>query len=152
MFVENHAPAISFSTAEEIEQFVKAFDACTLPSSLWTHHAHLTVGLWYLTRQDVGEATLSIRYGIQRYNLSCGVRMTRNGGYHETITLFYVRAIGKYLQDVDPSQSLVTLREGLLESPCGDPKFPLSYYSKERLFSWEARTQWIPPDLKPLEE
>lgn len=150
--MENTAPDIPYDTPEEIEQFIKAFEACTLPSSHWTHHAHLTVGLWYLTRQDRGEATLSIRYGIQRYNESCRVRMTRNGGYHETITLLYIWAINKYLQEADRSLSLVALREGLLASPCSDNKFALTYYSKERLFSWEARTCWITPDLKPLEE
>lgn len=150
--MEDTAPSISYDTPEEIEQFIRAFESCTLPSRLWTHHAHLTVGLWYLTRQDVGEATLSIRYGIQRYNESCGVRMTRNGGYHETITLLYVWAIDRYLQGADRSQSLVALREGLLKSPCADNKYPLTHYSKERLFSWEARTCWTDPDLKPLEE
>lgn len=150
--MESPNPHISYDTPAEIEQLIRAFEACTLPKPLWTHHAHLTVGLWYLTRQDVGEATLNIRYGIQRYNLSCGVRMTRSGGYHETITLFYIRAIDRYLRTADRSQPLVTLREGLLASPCADPKYPLDYYSKDLLFSWEARTTWVTPDLKPLEE
>lgn len=150
--MESSANMVPYRTAKEIEHFVKAFEACTLPKSLWTHHAHLTVALWYLTRQDLGEATLNIRYGIQRYNESCGVLMTRDGGYHETITLFYIWAIGKYLEEAGRKRSLVRLREGLLESPLGDRKFPLTYYSKERLMSWEARTRWIEPDLKPLEE
>jgi len=150
--VENSAKIVSYRTAKELEHFVKAFEACTLPKSLWTHQAHLTVGLWYLTRQDVGEATLNIRYGIQRYNESCGVLMTRDGGYHETITLFYIWAIGKYLQQTDRHRSLARLTKELLDGPWGDRKLPFTYYSKERLMSWEARTRWIEPDLKPREE
>jgi hypothetical protein len=150
--MENSDKTVPFRSKQEIEQFVKAFEACTLPHGLWTHQAHLTVGLWYLSRQDVGEATLSIRYGIQRYNQSCGLPMTKDGGYHETITLFYIWAIGRYLQETDRHRSLVGLTKELLQSPWGDRKLPLTYYSKERLMSWEARTCWIEPDIKPLEE
>jgi hypothetical protein len=31
-----------------------------------------------------------------------------------------------------------------------EKNFPLAYYSAERLFSDEARTSWVEPDLKPL--
>ena len=141
-----------YSTEEEIVRLVEAFEAFALPQKQWTHQAHLTVGLWYVFHYPLEEATRRIRLGIQRYNESCGVRMTRDGGYHETITLFYIWAISKYLKEAGRKRSLVRLRERLLESSLGDRKFPLTYYSKERLMSWEARTRWIEPDLKPLEE
>ena len=73
-----------YSTEEEIVRLVEAFEACTLPQKQWTHQAHLTVGLWYVVHYPLEEATRRIRLGIQRYNESCGVRMTRDGGYHET--------------------------------------------------------------------
>lgn len=38
----------------------------------------------------------------------------------------------------------------LLNSPLGNSKWLLEHWSRERLFSVEARRAWLPPDLKPL--
>jgi len=32
----------------------------------------------------------------------------------------------------------------------GSKRLPFEYYSRERLMSWEARMDWVGPDLKPL--
>lgn len=135
---------------DEVKQLVREFEACTLPSERWTHEAHLTVALWYLTRHTDADATRLIRAGIQRYNLSRGVEMTKDGGYHETITLFYLRAIRRYLRGAGEAQTFVELLDGLLAA-CGARNFPFEYYSRERLLSWEARTAWLEPDLKSLD-
>jgi len=47
---------------------------------------------------------------------------------------------------------LAELREGLLRSRWADKRAPLEYYSRERITSWEARTRWVEPDLRPLED
>jgi hypothetical protein len=134
----------------EVERLVREFEACTLPGARWTHEAHLTVALWYLTRHTDADATLLIRAGIQRYNLSRGVEMTKDGGYHETITLFYLRAIRRYLNAAAGTQTFAELLDGLLKA-CGARNFPFEYYSRARLLSWEARTRWLEPDLKSLD-
>ena len=134
----------------EVERLVHEFEACTLPGERWTHEAHLTVALWYLARHADAEATRLIRAGIQRYNLSRGVLMTKDSGYHETITLFYIRAIQRYLKGAGETRTFAELLDGLLAA-CGHKNFPFEYYSRERLLSWEARTGWLEPDLKPLD-
>jgi hypothetical protein len=139
----------SFRTSEEIERLVAAFESCTLPREEWNHRAHLTVGLWYLAKHEKAQATHLIRESIQRYNHACGIIQTKENGYHETITLFYVWLVSKYLSRTDNS-SIVGLANGLLAA-YGDKRLPLEYYSKERLMSWEARTSWIEPDLRPLD-
>lgn len=136
--------------ADEVESLVREFEACTLAGERWTHEAHLTVALWYLTRHTDAEATEIIRAAIQRYNLSRGVEMTKDGGYHETITLFYIRAIRRYLNGAGEARTFAELLEGLIAT-CGAKNFPFEYYSRERLLSWEARTGWLEPDLKPLD-
>lgn len=141
-----------YTTEAEIVRLVAAFDACTLPQKQWTHYAHLTVGLWYIVHYPIEEATQRIRLGIQKYNESCGVKMTKDGGYHDTITRFYIWAIRQYLASVEDRRSLVDLANGLINSRYGDRKFPLEYYSRDYLFSWDARLHWVAPDLKPLEE
>ena len=134
----------------EVERLVREFEAYTLPGERWTHEAHLTVALWYLTRHADAEATRLIREGIQRYNLSRGVEMTRTSGYHETITLFYIRAIRRYLKSACEARTFAELLEGMIAT-CGERNFPFEYYSRERLLSWEARTGWLEPDLKSLD-
>jgi hypothetical protein len=148
--VEDEPGAATAHREDEIERLVREFEACALPGERWTHEAHLTVALWYLMRHTDAEATRLIREGIQRYNLSRGVEMTKDSGYHETITLFYIRAIRRFLTRADETQTLAELLANLIEA-CGSKNFPFEYYSRERLLSWDARTSWLEPDLKPLD-
>jgi hypothetical protein len=143
---ERSAP---YRTSAEVLRLVREFEACTLPRGEWTHHAHLVVALWYLMRYEKAKATRLIRGGIRRYNESNGVKQTKTGGYHETITLFYIRIIGKFLSNASPDCTLLMLVNSLI-NVCGDKNLPLEYYSRERLMSWEARTRWLEPDLKAL--
>ena len=150
MSVAEHEVDANSRRLSEVERLVREFEACTLPGERWTHEAHLTVALWYLSRHADAEATRLIRDGIRRYNLARGVRQTRTGGYHETITLFYVRAIRRYIESAGASRTFDELLDRLMEA-CGAKSFPFEYYSRERLLSWEARTGWLEPDLKPLD-
>ena len=148
--VVSHESIAPYRTSAEVLRLVREFEACTLPRAEWTHHAHLTVGLWYLLRHDEAAATRLIRDRIRRYNRAWGVETTPTGGYHETITLFYVWAIGKFLAHAGRDCTLAALANRLV-AECGDRDLPLAYYSRERLMSWEARTRRVEPDLKPLE-
>lgn len=139
-----------YRPAHEIASLVGEFEACTLARERWTHEAHLTVALWYLARHAEAEATALIREGIKRYNHACGVAQTPTGGYHETITLFYVRVIRCYLASARSGAEPAELVSGLL-AEYGDKSLPLEYYSRERLLSWTARTSWVAPDLKSLD-
>ena|ERR1041384_2502572 len=134
----------------DIAQLVCEFEACTLARERWTHEAHLVVGLWYLVRHEAGAATALIRAGIKRYNQACGIVQTETSGYHETITLFYVRVISCYLARAPKGATIDELVRGLLAT-CGDRQLPLKYYSRERLFSAAARTSWVEPDLCALD-
>jgi hypothetical protein len=141
---------VSYRTRGEIENLISAFESCTLPRESWSHHAHLTVGLWYLVRHDKAEATKLIRRNIQKYNRAHGIVTTKTSGYHETITLFFIRVVSKYLYEASANNSIIELLNGLIDS-YGDRNLPLAYYSKERLMSCEARARWLEPDLKPLD-
>lgn len=103
-----------YNTPAEIEHLVRTFEECTLPHEQWTHHAHLTVALWYLRRLPVEQATDSLRSGIKTLNKSHGVADTPTGGYHETITLFYIHQVCAYLDRSGQDVSLVELTNGLL--------------------------------------
>ena len=141
-----------YRSEEAIARVVRGFEECTLPFDQWTHAAHLTVGCWFLARYPRDEATERIRAGIRRYNLANGVAQTPTRGYHETITRFFIWAIARHIAAQPPGTSLLALTNALLAGPCADPRFPLDYYSRDRLMSWEARTTWVEPDLRPLSD
>lgn len=147
---ENNANAkVLFRTLEEIKKLVAAFESCTLPREQWNHRAHLTVALWYLSRHSQATATNLIRRNILRHLDAHGIVTTKDSGYHETITLFFMHVVSEHLSEATVRESLVMLTNKLIET-CKDKNLPLEYYSKERLMSWEARTRWVKPDLKPL--
>lgn len=139
-----------YECAEDIFALIDAFEDCTLPRSAWTHAAHLTVAMWYLLHHSLEEATNIIRAGIKRYNGAHGIVTTPTGGYHETMTIFWISMVHNYLKDfTGPAVSFVALANGLIESR-GDSKLPLKHYSRELLFSPEARVEFVEPDLKAL--
>jgi hypothetical protein len=148
--VINHKRVGEFRTSAEILRLVREFENCTLPRAKWTHQAHLVVALWYLMRHAENDAVARVREGIKRYNKACGIEMTKTSGYHETITLFYIHVIRRFLSAAKSDCTLAALANSLV-NVCGDKDLPLEYYSRERLMSWEARTGWLEPDMKALE-
>ncbi|HEX8290336.1 MAG TPA: hypothetical protein VF570_01195 [Pyrinomonadaceae bacterium] len=142
--------AKTFRTSEEMFELLRRFEDCTLPREEWTHAAHLTVALWHLLQFDWPEAVARVRRGIKRYNAAHGVRATPTGGYHETLTLFWLRAVRHFLEaERNEARALVHLANELAETH--DKGLPLRHYTRELLFSPEARAAWVEPDLKPLD-
>lgn len=133
-----------------IRDLVAAFERCELPRAGWTHRAHLVTALWYLAHYGLDDGGERVRTGIKRFNAANGVEQTPDGGYHETITCFYLWVVARHLRDALPGTSLADLASTLVAA-WGDKNRPLEYYSRDRLFSWEARTGWVEPDLKALD-
>ncbi|MCU0549741.1 MAG: hypothetical protein MUC48_10375 [Leptolyngbya sp. Prado105] len=104
----------------------------------WTHAAHLTVALWYLIRFPF-TTTEKTRLGIQRYNHAHGIESTRNSGYPETITLFWIHLIQTDLNRVDVDDSLLKLTNQFIDR-YSDPAALFEYYSRARLLSPLARS------------
>ncbi len=139
----------TFATFDEIEELIRGFESGTLPRSQWTHRAHLTVACWYLVCHPAPEAARRIREGIRNYNQSQGIVTTATSGYHETMTLFWIRMVRHYLSAATLECSLIGLINVMVDR-YADKSVPFEYYSRERLMSPEARTNWMEPDLKAL--
>ena len=85
----------AYNSQEEILRLIEGFENGSWPAAEWKHQAHLAMGLWYLSKHDVPDATKLIRDGIKKYNVATGGQNTDTSGYHETITLFYIWYIKK---------------------------------------------------------
>lgn len=132
-----------------LDALARRFLDRSLPRTEWTHEAHLRVGLWHLLRYTPEESLDRLRTGIREYNEAVGVRNTATGGYHETVTRYYVMRIAQYLDGADRSLTDDALAD-LLVGETGDRELPLRHWTRERLFSPEARQAWVEPDLAPV--
>lgn len=138
-----------FETLSEVSRFVARFEDGTLPRERWNHPAHLTVAAWYLLQHDEAEATRRIVSGIQRYNRKNCIPVTPTGGYHETLTLFWIAIVRDRLRSTEGERALLRVRDVLAAFGQHAGLFR-EYYSDERLFSAEARASWVEPDRQAL--
>ena len=138
-----------FSNDGEIARAGGKFLDRSLPKPEWTHAAHFAVTLWLVRHRPDIDLDTEMRGLIRAFNEATGTPNTDTGGYHETITQASLRAVRAAVAAA-PATPLCEILEALLISPLGDSKWPLEYWSRERLFSVEARRGWLPPDLKPL--
>lgn len=135
-----------YKSDEEVERLVKAFEERTLPKAEWTHSAHLTVGLYYCFHHPFGSAKNLMSDGIYWLNDAHGTPNTSASGYHETLSLFWLRTISAFLEKNLHEKNLAVLANRLIASS-GDPKLPFRFYSRELLFSPAARAGFVAPDL-----
>jgi hypothetical protein len=109
------------------------------------------VALWYAARLPFEEALAAVRDGIQAINAVHGVVTTPSGGYHETITRFYLRVVFHYVRRVELQGGTVwAARVNRLLARYGARDLPLRHYTSDRLMSPEARFGWVEPDLRPI--
>ena len=139
----------TYHSLEEIQYLIEGFENGTWPKEQWTHQAHLVMAVWYLSKLEVPEATDSICNGIKTYNAAVGGENTDTSGYHETITLFYIWFVKKFLTNSNSENSLLENTNNFC-AQYGDKNLPFEYYSKELLMSVEARRNWVEPDLQTL--
>lgn len=121
-----------------------------LPKTEWTHAAHFAAALWLLRHRPELVAPDAVRRLISRYNEATDTPNTDDGGYHHSITLASMRAASAHLRRHPGEMALAPILADLLASQLGKSKWPLAYWSREALFSVEARSLWVDPDLAPL--
>jgi len=128
--------------------FLKAFENCTLPSDQWKHRAHLKVAYLYLRVFTFEEALNKARRNIQRYNAATDTPENLERGYHETMTVAWMRLVDSALGESGPAASADEFLER--EVQLLNSKALRFFYSRARLISWQAKAEFVEPDLAPL--
>lgn len=133
-------------TDEMARRIFEGVTTRTLPRPEWTHQAHLVFATALLDAEGLNGAEEKAPSCIRAYNESVGGANDDTQGYHHTITLLFLRHIDGFISPFrsDPLGARATR---LLVSPLAATDYPLRFYSRERLFSVEARRGWIEPDL-----
>ena len=133
-----------YKDEKEIAEVVRTFEDATIGRDAWKHAEHLTVALHYLSLYDIETATEKMRSGIFKLLAAFGVDLTKEMPYHETLTIFWMRAVAEFNTSkngaamLDKANELVTTY---------DKDYPLKFYSREYLFSAEARAAFVEGDL-----
>lgn len=135
-----------YNKEQEIEAVVRGFESCTTPESAFPHLSHLVVATWYLGNATAPEALQRMRANILKFLNHYGIE----GKYNETITLFWLIVVERFLRGLDANLSLVERTNAVIEA-LGDSRLMFDYYSKELLWSEQAMRAWVDPDLQPLE-
>lgn len=126
------------------------FLAATLTAAKWTHGAHFAAALWVIRRCPEHVAERDVPDLIRRLNEAQGNRNTESSGYHETITQASLRAVRAHLASVPDDAMLHEVHARLMDGPLGRSDWLFDHWTRERLFTPEARRQWVEPDLAPL--
>jgi hypothetical protein len=140
----------TFATDADVVHIGEGLLARTLPREEWTHEAHLAATTYLLTRRPDIAIDNQLPGIIRGYNESVGGVNSDTEGYHETITRTFLHGVGLFLSEADLKAPLHELVNALLLSPMGKREWPFRFYSRERLFSVEARRKAVPPDLAAL--
>jgi hypothetical protein len=105
--------------------YIDAFETGRIAPADFHHADHLRLALAYLADStSVTEATDRMARALRAFARAAG----HEEKYHHTMTVAWVRLVARLL----------------------DRQLPLAYYTRDRLFSQEARERWIDPDIQPL--
>jgi hypothetical protein len=134
-----------FKDEAELSALVRAFEACTIHPAEFKHYQHLAVALWYVTHFPYHEASDKMRNGIQTLAAAYGKM-----GYHETITMFWLEMVRRFVAQAARGASMLSLANRLA-TKFVDKNVINEYYSAELLASAKAKAEWVEPDVKPFE-
>ncbi len=128
------------------------FQETTLPAAEWTHEAHLRIAWMHAARFDLDEGHLRFRAAILRLNATHGIVETPARGYHETLTRVWLRLVrAARAADARAGRAVESSTAFCAAHPeLSDRELPLRFYSRERLFSVEARAVLVEPDRDAL--
>jgi hypothetical protein len=134
-----------YKSEDEILNIIRVFESGTIARADWRHNEHLTVAFYYAFHHDFETALDKMRGGIFNLLGAFGVDLSKEMPYHETLTVFWMRTVFNFLES-QKEKSLIETANKVLEV-CGDKDLPLKYYSRDFLFSDEARKNFVEGDL-----
>jgi hypothetical protein len=133
-----------YETEDEITTLVESFENGTIPRHEWNHAGHLTVALYYCAHHVLETASDKMRRNLLHHLKNIGVDLTREMPYHETLTAFWMRTVDDFRKSKNGASIIETANELIAAF---DKDYPLRFYSRELLFSDEARARPVEPDL-----
>ena len=139
---------MAYQSEKEIFEIVRGLENGTIGREDWRHAEHLTVACYYAFHLNYETALKKMRDGIFNLLNAFKIDLSTEMPYHETLTVFWMHTIF----DLKENQtSLVEFTNQILKIG-GDKDFPMKFYSRELLFSPEARLKFVAADLGNLDK
>jgi hypothetical protein len=138
-----------FEDEEEIAKVVRTFEDATISRDKWKHAEHLAVALYYLTLYEIEIATAKMREGIFGLLKTFEIDLNKEMPYHETLTIFWMRTVAGFNASKNGASLLDKANELVATY---DKDYPLRFYSREYLFSDEARVRFVEGDLSEVSD
>ena len=135
---------MKYTNENEIFAVVESFENGTIARADWGHAEHLTVALYYLSNHDRNAAYKKMREGIFNLLRAFEVDLSKEMPYHETLTVFWLKTVAEFKESRIGTLVLGHFNE-LVEK--FDKDYPLKFYSREVLYSDEARAAFVEADL-----
>ena len=137
-----------YENDEDVLSLVGAFETATISRDEWKHREHLVVALYYVSHYDVETAIEMMRSGILNL-LANGfmVDLSKEMPYHETITVFWIRTVAKFHAASNGAPLSYKIADMVRRF---DKDYLLSFYSRDYLFSDDARRRYVEPDLQSI--
>jgi len=134
----------SHELSQEDRCFRAAFETHAVMPSQFNHEAHVRLAYVYLAEHDVESAVQRMREALLNFIEHNGIPRAK---FHETITRAWVLAVRHFMDRSASSSStdFIAKNQALL-----DGKIMLTHYSANVLFSSDARSSFVEPDLDPI--
>ena len=137
-------PETPLTDAELLAQF----EDCTLPAERWHHAEHIRIAYLCLRQHPFPDALNRMRAGLKALNTAQAVPESLDRGYHETLTVAWLRLVQVILAEYDPAENALSFFEQHPE--LSQRKTLRLFYSRDRIMSWQAKAEFVEPDLAPL--
>lgn len=123
----------------------RQFETGVLPPAEFSHRKHIQLAYTYLCQHDPELALTHMRQALQNYLKVQGIDPEK---YHETLTRAWILAVRHFMESAKFSSSA----EAFIKA-CPmllDKDIMLTHYSREYLFSEQARANFREPDIQQI--
>jgi hypothetical protein len=157
-----------FNNMDELNELMNHFESGEMSPLDFNHHRHMSVAMVYVSQSTEAEALEKLRHRLKSYlkralahhpNLEKqhkhhgehehGQKHPKQQGYNETLTLFWIKLLGHVLNNRPDDEPLFESINHAIDC-FGTMKPVFVHYSPDRVFSEEAKKNWVEPDLVPL--
>ena len=126
-------------------EFLNAFEDGAITADEWNHRSHVRLAYAYLKRDGYENALVRIRPNLVRQLERIGVSSALDLGYHETLTVAWMRLVHNAISAHGAQSDFETF--------CAEHPYLLTrkliraLYTRDRLVSWAAKREFVEPDL-----
>lgn len=131
------------------QKLLERFEDQSILNHDFSHEKHIRVAYIYLSQNSFEKGHELIIDGIKKLNAVNAVpEEVRTRGFHQTLTIAWAKLVYLRLEDNDFESSLDFLEHypELLNT-----RLVNAYYSTEYLMSWQAKREFVEPDIKAFE-